>query len=72
MSFMTSMPEVAMLTPAMPPKMTRIAGMFRRPPRGVPSMVAPARMPTMQTTMPMGVEAFIQPLYSAAARGAEG
>jgi hypothetical protein len=26
----------------------------------------------MQTTMPMGVEAFIQPLYSAAARGAEG
>jgi len=36
--------------------------MFSSPPRGVPSMDAPARMPTMQTMIPMGVAAFISTL----------
>src|SRR5680860_294443 len=58
-SFMPSIPDEAMLTPAIPPKMMRKAGMFRSPPRGVPSMTAPARIPPMPTAIPMGVDAFI-------------
>ena len=58
---MASMPHAAMVAPNVPTNTRIIAGMLRNAVGEVPSIMAPPRIPTHATTMPIAVAAFIAP-----------
>ena len=59
MRFMASMPQEAMQTPAVPPKMMSIAEGWMKEAGDVPSMKAPPRRPTAAIAIPIAEAAFI-------------
>src|SRR5579859_5150794 len=62
MSFMLSIPTLAMVTPNVPPRMMMKAGMLMNEAGEVPSIIALNRIATVATTIPMMVAAFMVPI----------